>query len=129
MQTEQMGEHTCHVHEGQGKDRGFTRGLRVRGEDGNAGQELVENLQASRYTSVRRQRLANVVLVQRQENGNVRLKRGMKHNHPQGSRRRKEGLCCRFWSVCETIIKVNMKRPSKTNFTSIMTDFKVKQNN
>lgn len=75
MQTERMVEHTCHVHEGQGKEKGFARGLRVRGEDGNAGQELVENLQASRYTSVRRQRLANVVLVQRQENGNVRLKR------------------------------------------------------
>lgn len=108
MQTERMGEHTCHVHEGQGKDRGFVRGLRVRGEDGNAGQELVENLQASRYTSVRRQRLANVGLVQRQENGNIRLKRGMEHNHPQ-----KEGLHCRFWSVCEAIIKVNMKHPRK----------------
>lgn len=107
MQTERMGEHTCHVHEGQGKEKGFARGLRVRGEDGNAGQELVENLQASRYTSVRRQRLANVVLVQRQENGNVRLKRGMEHNHPQGSRRRKEGLHCRLWSFCEAIIKVN----------------------
>lgn len=74
----------------RGRRRGFARGLRVRGEDGNAGQELVENLQASRYTSVRRQRLANVVLVQRQENGNVRLKRGMEHNHPQDSSRRRK---------------------------------------
>lgn len=73
MQTERMGDHTCHVHEGRGEERGFARGLWVRGEDGYAGRELVENLQASRYTSVRSQRLANVVFVQRQENGNVRL--------------------------------------------------------